>query len=276
MARAHPDTPPLRCLIMSADFDPVAHNRAAWDKRVADADEWTQAVSADVIERARQGDWSVVLIGHQPVDRSWFPDLEGADVLCLASGGGQQGPTLAAAGARVTVFDNSPRQLGQDENVAKRDGLELTTQLGDMRDLSAFADASFDLVFHPVSNLFAPDLDPVWRECFRVLRPGGTLLAGFLNPDVYIFDAEVLDRRGEFVVRHRLPYSDLPHLSEEERVRAFGADAPVEYSHTLAEQIGGQLAAGFVLTGFAEAPHHADLTATYMSGYFATKATKPQ
>ena len=189
---------------MSADFDPVAHNRAAWDKRVADADEWTQEVSADVIARARAGDWSVVLIGHQPVDRSWFPDLENADVLCLASGGGQQGPTLAAAGARVTVFDNSPRQLGQDEKVAKRDGLELTTQLGDMRDLSVFADASFDLVFHPVSNVFAPDLDPVWRECFRVLRPGGTLLAGFLNPDVYIFDAEVLDRRGEFVVRHRL------------------------------------------------------------------------
>jgi len=30
---------------------------------------------------------------------------------CLASGGGQQGPVLAAAGAHVTVFDNSPRQL---------------------------------------------------------------------------------------------------------------------------------------------------------------------
>ena len=36
----------------------------------------------------------------------WFGDLAGAPVLCLASGGGQQGPLLAAAGARVTVFDN--------------------------------------------------------------------------------------------------------------------------------------------------------------------------
>ena len=58
-----------------------------------------------------------------------------------------------------------------------------------MRDLGEFADASFDLVFHPVSNLFCPELAPVWRECFRVLRPGGALLAGFVNPDVFIFDA---------------------------------------------------------------------------------------
>ncbi|MET0423076.1 MAG: class I SAM-dependent methyltransferase, partial [Actinoplanes sp.] len=72
--------------------------------------------------------------------------LAGVDVLCLASGGGQQGPTLAAAGARVTVLDNSPRQLEQDELVARRDDVPLRTMLGDMRGLSAFADSSFDLV----------------------------------------------------------------------------------------------------------------------------------
>ena len=177
-----------------------------------------------------------MLIGYQPVDRAWFPaELAGADVLCLASGGGQQGPTLAAAGARVTVFDNSPRQLEQDESVARRDGLALRTVLGDMRDLSAFPDSSFDLVFNPVSNLFVPELAPVWRECFRVLRPGGTLLSGFLNPDVFLFDSEALDQRGELVVRHRLPYSDLTHVPAEERERLYGADAPLEYSHTMTD-----------------------------------------
>jgi Methylase involved in ubiquinone/menaquinone biosynthesis len=95
---------------------------------------------------------------------------------------------LAAAGADVTVFDNSPRQLARDEEVAARDGLAIRTVLGDMRDLSAFADGSFDLVFNPVSNTFCPDLAPVWRECFRVLRPAGLLLTGFTNPDLYIFD----------------------------------------------------------------------------------------
>jgi hypothetical protein len=49
----------------------------------------------------------------------------------------------------------------------------------------------------------------------------------------------------------------------------------VEYSHSLTEQIGGQLAAGFTLTHLTEAPHHADATARYLSGYFATRAVRP-
>jgi SAM-dependent methyltransferase len=258
-------------------IDPVEHNRAAWDRQVALGNEWTRPVSPEVVARARGGDWSVVLIGYEPVPRDWFPDvLAGTDVLCLASGGGQQGPVLAAAGANVTVFDNSPGQLGQDEMVAAREGLALRTVLGDMRDLSVFADASFDLVFNPVSNLFCPDLAPVWRECLRVLRPGGRLLVGFVNPDVYIFDVEALDERGELVVRHALPYADLTHLDEEERQRVFGPEHPLEYSHSMAGQIGGQLTAGFVLTGFAEAPHQSDATARFMPGYFATRAVKPR
>ena len=255
-------------------FDPVAHNRAAWDRQVARNDEWTRPVDPGVIARAREGDWSVVLIGYQPVPRDWFPaSLHGIDVLCLASGGGQQGPILAAAGANVTALDNSPAQLAQDSLVAAREGLAIRTVLGDMRDLSAFADASFDIIFHPVSNVFCPDLQPVWRECARVLRPGGKLLAGFMNPDVFIFDGAMLEK-GEFVVRHSLPYSDLTSISAEEREATFGLDAPLEFSHTLAEQIGGQLQAGFQIIAFREAPHHANATARYMPGYFATLAVR--
>ena len=259
---------------MDENIDPVAHNRAAWDREVASDNEWTRPVAPDVIAQARAGDWSVVLIGHEPVPRDWFPaDLAGAAVLCLASGGGQQGPVLAAAGAAVTVFDNSPAQLGRDQEVAAREGLAIATVLGDMRDLSSLADASFDVVLNPVSNVFCPDLAPVWREAFRVLRPGGTLLTGFLNPDIFIFDVAALDA-GEFVVRHRIPYSTLD-LPDAERRRAY-ANGPIEYSHSLTEQIGGQLAAGFTLTHLVEAPHHADATARYMPGYIATRGIRPR
>ena len=236
--------------------------------------EWTRPVGPEVIARARAGDWSVVLIGHQPVPRDWFPaDLAGAAVLCLASGGGQQGPVLAAAGAAVTVFDNSPRQLSRDEGVAAREELAIRTVLGDMRDLSVFPAASFDVVFNPVSNVFCPELAPVWRESFRVLRPGGILMTGFMNPDVFIFDVAAMDEDAELVVRHPLPFTTLD-LPDDERLGCYGT-GPIEYSHSLTEQIGGQLAAGFTLTHLVEAPHHADATARYMSGYLATRAIKP-
>ncbi|HEY5359004.1 MAG TPA: class I SAM-dependent methyltransferase [Streptosporangiaceae bacterium] len=258
---------------MTEGLDPVAHNRVAWDREVDNDNEWTRPVGAETIARARAGDWSVVLIGYEAVPREWFPpDLAATAVLCLASGGGQQAPVLAAAGATVTSFDNSPRQLARDTEVAAREGLTLRTVLGDMRDLSALPDASFDLIFHPVSNLFCPDLSPVWREAFRVLRPGGVLLAGFMNPDIYIFDMAAVDR-GELMVRHPIPFSTLD-LPAAERERAYG-DGPIEYSHSLTEQIGGQLAAGFALTHLVEAPHHADATAQYLPGYIATRAIRP-
>jgi SAM-dependent methyltransferase len=265
---------PPTLAVVAENLDPVAYNRTAWDREVDRENEWTRPVGPDVIARARAGDWSVVLIGYQPVPRDWFPDdLAGAVVLCLASGGGQQGPVLAAAGADVTVFDNSPRQLERDEAVAAREGLAVRTVLGDMRDLGAFADASFDMIFNPVSNVFCPELEPVWRECFRVLRPAGALLTGFMNPDLFIFDVAALDARDEFVVRHQIPFSSAD-LSDAERQRAYG-DGPIEYSHTLTGQVGGQVAAGFTLTHLVEAPHHGDATARYMPGYIATRALKP-
>jgi SAM-dependent methyltransferase len=131
----------------------------------------------------------------------------------------------------VTVLDNSPRQLGRDQEVAAREGLAVGTVLGDMRDLSVFPGASFDVVFNPVSNVFCPDLAPVWRESFRVLRPGGILMAGFLNPDTFIFDITALEERSELTVRHQLPFSTLD-LPDAERQRSYGT-GPIEYSHSL-------------------------------------------
>src|SRR3712207_5462670 len=257
-------------------MDIQGHNRDAWDKEVERGNQWTVPVAPDVIETARQGRWEVLLTDTKPVPKEWFSDLAGLDVLCLASGGGQQAPVLAAAGANGTVLDNSPRQLAQDRMVAERDSLTLETVQGDMADLSRFDDESFDLVFHPVSNLFAPDVRPVWAEAYRVLRRGGVLLAGFLNPAVYIFDLELADREGELRVRYTLPYADATSLSEEEVRQQIERGEPLEFGHTLQDQIGGQLDAGFLIAGFYEDRHgDDDPIAAHMPTLIATRAIKP-
>ena len=255
--------------------DVLAYNRRAWDRQVERGNRWTVPVGPEEVARARRGDWTLVLTPTKPVPADWFPPLTGIEVLCLASGGGQQGPILAAAGAKVTVFDNSPNQLAQDRLVADREGLTIETVQGDMADLSAFADGRFDLVVHPVSNVFAPDVRPVWREAYRVLRPGGSLLAGFMNPVQYLFDFPALER-GEFRVIHRIPYSDLEGLTDEERARLAEQDAPLEFGHTLEDQIGGQLEAGFVLAGLYEDIDPDTILGRHIPSYLATKALKPR
>ena len=257
-------------------MDIPGHNQEAWDRQVEDGNEWTVPVGTDVIEAAHQGEWEVLLTNTKPVPRAWFPEMRGADVLCLASGGGQQGPVFAAAGARVTVLDNSPKQLAQDRLVAGRESLDLETVQGDMRDLSAFPDRSFDLVFHPVSNLFVPEVRTVWDEAFRVLRSGGTMLAGFLNPANYIFDLELADEAGELRVKYELPYAAPTSLDEESLRAQIERGEPLEFSHTLEDQIGGQIDAGFVISGFYEDQHgDGDPLAAYMPTLIATRATKP-
>ncbi len=257
--------------------DVRAYNRTAWNTQVANGNRWTVAVGPDEIEAARRGDWEIILTPLRPVPRSWFPDLDGARVLCLASGGGQQGPILAAAGADVVVFDNSPKQLEQDRMVASRDGLKIETVEGDMADLGVFGDRTFDLIVHPVSNCFAPDLRPVWREAFRVLSPGGGLLAGFVNPVRYLFD-EVSERRSEtLTVVNTIPYSDEKQLTDEQKERQFADGEPFEFGHTLESQIGGQIEAGFVLAGFYDdacSPEEDELS-KHIPSFIATRAIRP-
>jgi SAM-dependent methyltransferase len=207
------------------------------------------------------------------VPKEWFPDLEGCRVLCLASGGGQQGPILAAAGADVTVLDGSTRQLDQDRFVADRDSLSIRTIEGDMADLSAFEDGSFDLIFHPVSNFCVPDVRPIWHEAYRVLGKGGLLLVGIVNPFTYLFDQDLLEQ-GIFHVKHAIPHSDAANLSEEAKEKFIQENYLFEFSHTLTDQIGGQLKAGFALTALYEDGDDDEALYQYMPLFIATRAVK--
>ncbi len=253
-------------------MDYIKDNEMIWDKRAENNDQWSVPVSSEEVDSARKGIWSIVLTPEKIVPRDWFPeDMKGIKVLCLASGGGQQGPVLAAAGADVTVFDNSTKQLGKDIFVAERDGLTIKTVQGNMQDLSVFEDGIFDLIVHPWSNGYIDDVRPVWRECARVLKKGGVLLAGFGNPIEYIFDPEKLEK-GQFEPKYTIPYADIEH-TDDPYIRNLAESEGYIWSHTLEDQIQGQIEAGFAITGFYEDTGCAALN-RYIKTSVATKAVK--
>jgi SAM-dependent methyltransferase len=234
-------------------MDAIAqHNRKAWDRQAREGCRWSIPVTPEEVAEARAGRPRIILTPDTPVPHDWLGELPGRDLLCLASAGGQQAPLLAAAGATVSSLDLSEEQLALDRVVAEREGLTIRTVQGDMRDLSAFSDESFDLVVHVTSNVFCPEIVPVWKECHRVLRPGGELLAGFMNPSYYLFDHYALERGEPPVAVHPLPFSDQTHLSPPELEALMTAGEALEFSHSLNDQIGGQIRAGFAIVGFFE------------------------
>ena len=259
-------------------MDIRAHNEKAWDKRVRERDVWTIPVDANVIRRARKGEMELLLTPTKPVPMNWFPCFDGLPTLCLASGGGQQGPVLAAAGCDVTVFDNSAMQLAQDRMVAERENLDIKTVQGDMADLSAFGADTFGLIVHPCANCFSPDILPVWRECYRVLRNGGVLMVGFCNPVRFIFEDSRLDN-GVLQVRYSIPHSDADDISDPHIERRVLQDMEAfEFGHSLTDQINGQLRCGFRLTNLFEDKYSGsddDPISRYMDTFIATRAIKP-
>lgn len=254
----------------------IEHNRQAWNRESARGSEWSTPVGAEVIRAARDGLWQVILTPNRQVPASWLGHLPEKRVLCLASGGGQQAPILAAAGAEVVSFDLSDEQLQKDRTVAERENLLLRCVRGDMTDLSVFASDSFDLIFHPVSNVFVPDVAPVWRECYRVLKPGGELLAGFMNPSYFLFDHEEAGKSGVLTVKYSLPYSEPGSLTGDDKRRWEESAGPALFSHSLEAQLGGQIAAGFVITGFYEDSWSDDATPfnRFSPTAIATRAAK--
>jgi len=234
-------------------MDIVEHNRDAWNAEAEEGDSpWSQPASRTAIERARGGELSLILTPNKCVPDSWLGALKNKDVLGLASGGGQQVPLMAAAGARVTSFDNSDAQLELDRKVAEREELEITFRRGDMADLSAFDDASFDMIFNPASTCFVADVRQVWLECIRVLRPGGRLMTGVMNPAYYLFGKDAHDGKAALVAKYSLPYADLTSLDDAELAALRKKRWPLEFSHTLEDLIGGQTDIGFQIVGFYE------------------------
>lgn len=214
-------------------------NAKTIDKWVEEGWEWGKPIDHETYVKATQGEWSVLLTPTVPVPKEWFGEMKSKKILGLASGGGQQMPIFAAVGAECTVLDYSDRQLESEKMVSEREGYPIEIVKADMTQKLPFDDESFDLIFHPVSNDYVKEVLPIFRECYRILRKGGVLLAGLSNEINFIVSPD------EKEIIYKMPFD--PTENEEYRRILEEDNSGMQFSHTLEEQLGGQIKAGFCI-----------------------------
>lgn len=242
-------------------------NAKTIDRWIEEGWEWGVPISHEEYVKAQEGDWSVLLTPTKKVPMEWFGDLKGKKVLGLASGGGQQMPLFAAAGAECTVLDYSSKQIESERLVSRREGYDIEMIQGDMTKPLNFEDETFDLIFHPVSNCYVKDVKSIFQECYRVVKKGGILLAGLGNEINYFVDDD------EVKIINHMPFN--PLINEEQMKQLEEDDSGMQFSHTLEEQLGGQLQAGFRLLDLYEDTNgEGRLRDLNIKTFLATKAMK--
>lgn len=253
--------------------DYVSYNAATWDNVNDCLVDKTTAISHEDYIAAKNGELKVSLAGIKSVPKEWFPKLKGADVLALACGGGQQAPVFVAHSAKVTVTDISNIQLAQEKYVSEREGYDINIVKADLSKPFPFEENSFDMIFNPISNCYIEDIIPMWRECARVIRTGGVLMMAFVKEEHFLFEPD-FGNEDFLISRHTLPFDPRKDLSEEQLKKKLNEKMPLAFSHTLTEQIGGLIKAGFEITDIYEDCDGGGLFDKYMNSYVAVRAIK--
>lgn len=238
---------------------------------VKDGWTWGIPITHDEYVKAKKGEWNVLLGGSKYVPKEWFPLLRDKKILGLACGGGQQMPIFAALGADCTVLDYSDSQLANEKLVSEREKYSINIVKADMTQKLPFKDCEFDMIFHPVSNCYVEDVYHVWNECYRILKEGGVLLAGMDNGMNFLFEDIYKE---PLVVVNKMPFNPLKNQELFEKLdnRKDG----IQFSHTLEEQIGGQLKAGFIITDLYEDGDKDGYLYEYnIPQYIVTRSVKP-
>jgi SAM-dependent methyltransferase len=237
------------------------HNARAWDRlaRERAALAWPAVDEAFGNPRGWLGEGG-------PQGRRWLPErLDGLEVLCLAAGGGKHGPLYAAAGAKVTVLDISSAMLDLDRQVARERKIDFAIVQGSMDDLSMLGRSRFDLVIHPVSTCYVPDVGRVFREVARVTKPGGLYVSQHKAP-ASLQATLGPTAAGRYELLHPQTVDGPLPPAPPSRLRESGTH---EFVHSLTALLGGICAVGFVIEDVGE-PDHTRPAAT--AGSFAHRA----
>jgi len=221
---------------------------------------WNALVAAGVLYSRPQLEMDEEKARQMVDEEGLLGDVRGKRVLLLGGGGGQQSAAFGFLGAQVTVIDLSDGQLEKDRLVAAHYGYDLNIQQGDMRDLSRFADASFDIVWQPYSINFVPDVRPVFAGAARVVQPGGWYVVMWHNPFTQAVDDAGWDADHGYPLKH--PYRDgeidqsvfenpnwTVDTEDGKRVEVTG---PREFRHTMRTFLNSLIDSGFVIRHFSE------------------------
>lgn len=239
----------------------TAENARVIDRWVLNGWEWGKAISH---EEYIEGKWNVLLTPTKVMPEEWLGEIKGKRILGLASGGGQQMPIFSKKGALCTVFDISTKQLESEKMVSDREGYEIEIIQGDMTKPLPFEDASFDIIFNPVSTCYIEKTEPLWKECYRILKKGGILVTAFDNGLNYVFDEE-----SETHLVSSLPYNGLKSEDDKD-------ECGYQFSHSIAEELSALLHSGFVLKDIYEDTNgEGNLHEKNIATFYALKCEKP-
>ena len=222
-------------------------NQRLWDRLVEEGCGFTLPwldLDRDIVQQLANGELDPVPESLQemyPVHL--LAEVCDRDVLCLASGGGQQSAVFGLLGSRVTVVDLTEGQLVGDRRAAEHHGYPVTAIQADMRDLSCLGDETFDIVWQAPSLSYVPDLQPVFDEVHRALRPGGVYRTEFNNPATQFLDTDGWDGEG---YRMTVPYA----------VRRSADDDRADFRHFLSDIFNGLVGASLSVAEVQESPSH--------------------
>jgi len=227
---------------LTSETERVAdHNRRAWDKLVAGRQRFTRPAKPQDLENP--------LATVDP--KGWLSgDVQGKKLLCLASGGGRQSVMYAKAGAEVTVVDVSTAMLDQDRQAARQLGLEVDTVAASMHDLSALTPASFDIVIHPVSTCYMPQVTEVYEQIAKVMKIGGLYISQHKQPTS--MQVGIKPTPFGYAFEHTYYRTTALPPAGKTLLREPGT---LEFIHRWQDLIGGMCRAGFVIEDLTEPKH---------------------
>ena len=148
-------------------------------------------------------------------------NVDGKRILDLGCGAGHNSIALARHGAKVIGVDESSDQVAAARTAADRDGVKVELHHAPLAELAFLRADTIDGALSAMGLAPIADIDRVFRQVHRVLRPEMPLVLSFPHPAFALIDPEDPQRRVQ-----RSYWDPSP-------IRADGIDGPADQPRTI-------------------------------------------